>query len=1329
MFQPSGLSTIISSQCLIDFKVLMYCNNRYFYFIILWSEFMTFNTSPCSSSFDASRQKYETVFSGINDKSLKNLDSVIKKVHASNIEELVQFVHKGILCTDPDIWKETLPRLMNMAEVERREDLFNRIGAICEERGVRVYIPQQHGASSSSSGVGYATLQEKISGQIETITPTIFRIKCLDQRALQGGDVTCGYHALKNALVAMAIGEDFVINSHLFEDKALYDDLEANVCLVKGKGLLNGDDDDVSVAPLTVAWDRIVKNQIPVFSTIDTPLNWNSKGLSMFDSINGDRLVITDSLSINYAANLKEFSQNRGPCQHVFLVGGNGHWVTVICEKDDQQKLRWYGVDSMTDSTSHEHILDAINLLDKALMNVNGFAVRQYYQNVWEFLERKINLNFTNNPIVSQDVDVVKNAAHFMEQMGWLDRPQECVIERFINQMKPFVAYYTDNGIVDTLFVRILNRERRQLNPLDLEITLLELKLLPTTGLESAFADFKKMPNKMKRTVLKAIYIIRNLSVHGDAREEMINFIELAKILPINVIQKLSKRLKLISTWRVDERFKVSSQNLKSILEILKEGKIPIKIIEKMMIGCDGNSDMMLDYVKLFQLLPQNISIELDLILDYSENWDAVQSAAKYLLLRYPSVREQFLKSLQIDLDIIADPVKARNLAKAIFDNTLALASLLGTHDPLFTDLLQKAQKVIDKTTEQALSTQDNPYAVVKLHEIYQQAQNPEKRIFQNNGEPLVYDIGVMDTWNVSTFTRGDISQGISSDTFSELFRGMEERLGNDPIFEQYILEEQYEPTIDPEFKQGEPPTFEKLKNNLLVDSYIQRLLKLPEGDSESIEPAQYQQYCIIESLLKADSTVAPGELVSPREQMLLQYSRYIIFCDTGKKEGIGNAYRLIPGTRSVRLTIAAEKFIEDFTYQFFQDKMRKIIDGEEFMKALLKKSSINQRNHQSDFIKRRFGKLVGLKEDIKLDMWTNNLCPEIHDITPEQFIKTFYQFFDIPGVMQEYTAALKEKLTNEIKLPPEIRVLGIYDHLQRTYQVSDQEAFEMDEDLINFIGITPKLTEVIRDSLMLLKKPDPREMSPMEIVELIKATGCSIDLSECTHLNQAGKDLILAHTQKLTINEIRQQYPDLQIIDAAFWSELGIEVDEIPPFQNSAAEMKAILDRLHTKGVVEEDAGATLMLMPKGLTVEKLQALDVPSKPMSGDVQKEFGSKQNKKNYWVVISNGLLVGSRDRGVETHRAWVKREGGTMPNLLEGYALPIVTSLLETKKGVELKDRKRVFSRDASSAGCTRLSDRFQCSHLYAGFFSRFGLAVSSCNENYDVLGVALALRL
>jgi hypothetical protein len=131
--------------------------------------------------------------------------------------------------------------------------------------------------------------------------------------------------------------------------------------------------------------------------------------------------------------------------------------------------------------------------------------------------------------------------------------------------------------------------------------------------------------------------------------------------------------------------------------------------------------------------------------------------------------------------------------------------------------------------------------------------------------------------------------------------------------------------------------------------------------------------------------------------------------------------------------------------------------------------------------------------------------------------------------------------------------------------------------------------------------------------------------------------------------------------------------VDEIPPFEHTAAEMKAMLDQLLTKGVVEGDAGPTLMLMPKGLTLEKLQSMGVPCQAIYAPIQQEFGSKKNEKNYWLTMSNNILIDSRNESPKQQQDRVEKMGGKMPNFLEGYALPVVTSILQTKKGVKLAE--------------------------------------------------------
>ena len=487
---------------------------------------------PTSSSslhprFDATIQKYVDVFSAINEGSLNNSESVMNECKVNNVNELVQFIREGVLNTDPNVWKQTLPKLMIMADSEHKRDLFDRISTICKENRIKVTITEHAGASSSST----ATLQEKIPGQVESIGPNIFRIKCMDQLKSQGGDVTCGYHALKNGLVAMAVGEDlFPVDPdpRLFEDKALYDNIEPHICMVRDNRVTakgEKDHDEVSVPILATVWDRIVKNEVQVFPNVDVPLNWNRNGLSMFNSFEGDRLVITDPHSIDSAANLKEFAQKQGPCRHVFLVGGKGHWVTVICEKDDQQKVRWYGIDSMADSKSHHHILQAIQHIDKALQNVDEFVIRQYDNCIGEILERKIKLNFADNPPDPHDVDTVKIAAQFMERMGWLDGKQSPLVDGYIEELKQFAAYYTQKGIEDPLFTKILSRVTEPCSDVELSLSRLNLR---------SPLNFNNIPKNLLEGVVKE---------HVGDRDSIMEFARLFALLSPELALKLSERI------------------------------------------------------------------------------------------------------------------------------------------------------------------------------------------------------------------------------------------------------------------------------------------------------------------------------------------------------------------------------------------------------------------------------------------------------------------------------------------------------------------------------------------------------------------------------------------------------------------------------------------------------------------------------------------------------------------------------------------------------------------------------------------------------------------
>ena len=102
---------------------------------------------------------------------------------------------------------------------------------------------------------------------------------------------------------------------------------------------------------------------------------------------------------------------------------------------------------------------------------------------------------------------------------------------------------------------------------------------------------------------------------------------------------------------------------------------------------------------------------------------------------------------------------------------------------------------------------------------------------------------------------------------------------------------------------------------------------------------------------------------------------------------------------------------------------------------------------------------------------------------------------------------------------------------------ISNEKAFELDEETLTRTEVTPVAIEALANHLKLIEKPNIKTMSANEIIQMIKETGqTDIDLSECTHLTPTEIDTILAHTRKLTLDEVRQRYPDLQIVDETFW-------------------------------------------------------------------------------------------------------------------------------------------------------------------------------------------------
>ena len=142
---------------------------------------------------------------------------------------------------------------------------------------------------------------------------------------------------------------------------------------------------------------------------------------------------------------------------------------------------------------------------------------------------------------------------------------------------------------------------------------------------------------------------------------------------------------------------------------------------------------------------------------------------------------------------------------------------------------------------------------------------------------------------------------------------------------------------------------------------------------------------------------------------------------------------------------------------------------------------------------------------------------------------------------------------------------------------------------------------------------------------------------------------------------DLRRVIPSLQVIDQTVWERhfhlaaLGMDARGAPAIDRRVAI--PFLKRLSSH--VEENAGITLLTMPKGLTFSKLIAL--VSAPKQGHatrikfiwprIKEMLGDVAVDKTYTVAITNSVLKESRNKAYGIQNELAQRNGGELPGVL------------------------------------------------------------------------------
>ena len=289
-----------------------------------------------------------------------------------------------------------------------------------------------------------------------------FTIRVLDQyNGTVNGERRCGVHALKNALLGLC--NEF--RADLFTDKDFYKMIEEFV--ENASGLREGQ--DASIAHLMTALqdlqeptrNQAFKSYLSLDQTNHTISMFNGEAGEYFNGSDGSLYGATGGvLSLYSLANLVELSQNKGPKKHAFLFGMDGHWVTLIYQRDEKGKVTWFACDSGDGGKKRLNV--GANLLMNALSQAKEFAETNYYEAAGEIIHQLAQLLDSSGNIIDQgkkggllknamgNLQIIEEAFKFMQRLGWLTFQANLseAVQVYVQDLKKVATFYYSHGII-----------------------------------------------------------------------------------------------------------------------------------------------------------------------------------------------------------------------------------------------------------------------------------------------------------------------------------------------------------------------------------------------------------------------------------------------------------------------------------------------------------------------------------------------------------------------------------------------------------------------------------------------------------------------------------------------------------------------------------------------------------------------------------------------------------------------------------------------------------------------------------------------------------------
>ncbi len=204
----------------------------------------------------------------------------------------------------------------------------------------------------------------------------------------------------------------------------------------------------------------------------------------------------------------------------------------------------------------------------------------------------------------------------------------------------------------------------------------------------------------------------------------------------------------------------------------------------------------------------------------------------------------------------------------------------------------------------------------------------------------------------------------------------------------------------------------------------------------------------------------------------------------------------------------------------------------------------------------------------------------------------------------------------------------------------------------------------------------------------------------------------------------LKKLFPKLEIIDEAVWkahidlNKYQLSFEETHPLDNR--QIIPLIKRLFATLKIENDAGITLLTLPKGLSYNKVKSF--AQSPLKGNPTnfrytwhrspEELGNTLVEKTHRVFITNDVIDSSRTLSLPNQKLLLENLKCQMPEVLTLTTLAILTYITSKEKPPKrlLSDNPMTYSR------CVDTTDNYA---MVCGGYAISGFGVDSFNYSFN----------